>query len=250
MRASEIVSYLRIAALAAVLATLVRTMVFETYYVPSESMLPTLLVGDHMLVNKLSFGPRIPFTDVRLAGRREPARGDVVIFDLGRRSPKAIFPLDRCLDCPSEGFVKRIVGLPGDIIEVRSGRVLVNGEAVPFETEHEPFTNAAGVALTVRRELMKETSHRVLDDPKKAGRDQVRIRVPDDRYFMLGDNRDNSSDSRSWGTVHRKHIVGPVIRIYWSWNNSEPLMAMWNPLVWWRLLTTETRWDRAGIRVE
>lgn len=241
---------LRVAGLAALVAVGLRATVVGTYYVPSESMLPTLLVGDHIAVDKSAFGAPVPFTGWRTPGRREPERGDVVIFDLGRRSATDLCPVDRCPDYPVEEFVKRIAGLPGDVVEVRAGRLLLNGSSVPVEPEGTFLVDDAGVSRSIQRERLGGDSHRILDDPADPGIDQVRIRVPEDRYFLLGDNRDDSSDSRSWGTVHRRQVVGPVTRVYWSWNNREPWVAMLDPSVWWRLLTTETRWGRAGMRVE
>jgi signal peptidase I len=225
-------------------------LVIETYYVPSESMLPTLLVGDHMLVNKFAFGARIPFTDIQLPALREPSRGDVVTFVLGRRGPTQICPLDRCPDYQEEGFVKRIVGLPGDSIEVRGDRVILNGEPLSVEYGGETFTDEDGDELRLGVELLGGKPHAVLDAPHRNGLEQVRITVPEGRYFMMGDNRDNSNDSRAWGTVRRLDIKGPVMMIYWSWNNRGSWRSMLNPLTWWRLLTGETRWSRIGMSVE
>ena len=236
--------------LAALLALLIRATLFETYYVPSESMLPTLLVGDHMFVGKLAFGVRLPFTGRRLPGGREPARGEVVVFRLGRRGAGELCPVDRCPRAPREGFVKRIVGLPGDVVEVRRGAVYLNDELLPAEDTGEEFVDGSGVPLRVRIERLGEVSHPVLDHPFDTGLDQVRITVPPERYFLLGDNRDDSNDSRAWGTVHRDDLVGSVSRIYWSWNNRESWAAMANPLTWWRLLSQETRFGRIGHRVE
>jgi signal peptidase I len=235
---------------ALLIALLVRSLVIETYYVPSESMLPTLLIGDHMLVNKFAYGARIPFTDIQLPALREPERGDVVTFVLGRKGPARICPVDRCPDYRREGFVKRIVGLPGDTIEIQSGRVILNGEPLRVEYVGETFADDAGTALRLGSELLGGARHAILDDPKKKGLGQVRITVPEGRYFMLGDNRDNSNDSRGWGTVRRADVKGPVMLIYWSWNNRGSWWSMLNPVTWWKLLTRETRWSRFGRRVE
>jgi signal peptidase I len=232
------------------IALLIRAMVIETYYVPSESMLPTLLIGDHMLVNKFAYGARIPFTDWRLPGLRDPQRGDVVVFDLGRDGPSKICPLDRCPGYTREGFVKRIVGLPGDTVEIRDGRVILNGTPVSLEHDGESFVDEAGRALHVRTEALGDARHAVLDDPQRVGLEQVRITIPEGRYFMMGDNRDNSNDSRAWGTVRSSELKGPVMRIYWSWNNQGSWLSMLSPLTWWKLLSGETRWDRIGRPVD
>jgi signal peptidase I len=232
------------------IALLVRAMLFETYYVPSESMLPTLLIGDHMLVNKYAFGARVPFTNYRLPARREPVRGDVVTFTLGRDEFGQICPVDRCPDYPVEGFVKRIIGLPGDTIEVKGDRVYLNDEPLPVEFDAGVFLDDAGNRLRMGTEVLDGRNRPVLDDPRYGGLTQVRIKVPEGRYFMLGDNRDNSNDSRGWGTVARAELKGPVTRIYWSWNNQGSWASMLNPLTWWYLLRDEMRWDRVGLAVE
>jgi signal peptidase I len=235
---------------AILIALCVRALVVETYYVPSESMLPTFLIGDHMLVDKFAYGARVPFTDIQLPPLREPKRGDVVTFVLGRKGSGQICPLDRCPDYPREGFVKRIVGLPGDSLEVSGHRVLLNGEPLRVEYGDETFLDDAGEPLRPGREFLGDGSHAVLDHPRRNGLDQVRITVPAGRYFVMGDNRDNSYDSRGWGTVRRIDIKGPVIGIYWSWNNRGSWASMLNPATWWRLLRSETRWSRIGMRVE
>jgi signal peptidase I len=236
--------------LAVGIALLVRAMLFETYYVPSESMLPTLLVGDHMLVNKYAFGAGVPFTSYRLPALREPVRGDVVTFVLGRDALGRICPSDRCPDYPVEGFVKRVVGLPGDIVEVKGDRVYLNDEPLEVDFDTGSFLDDVGTRLRIGREHLAGATHSVLDDPGQGGLTQVRITVPEGRYFMLGDNRDHSADSRAWGTVSREHLKGPVTRIYWSWNNQGSWASMLNPLTWWSLLRSETRWDRIGHVVE
>lgn len=228
------------------LALVIRALVIETFYVPSGSMLPTLLIGDHVIVNKFAYGARIPFTKVRLPALREPRRGDVVIFELGTRGLGQVCPLDRCPDYHSEGFVKRIVGLPGDSVELRDGELLLNGEPVAVRYEGETFSDERGQVLRVGVETLDGVEHALLDHPQRAGLPQPLLTVPEGHYFVLGDNRDNSNDSRGWGTVPQIDIKGPVMVIYWSWNNRGSWSSMLNPLTWWRLLTGETRWGRFG----
>ncbi len=231
------------------LALLIRAMIVETFYVPSESMLPSLLIGDHVFVSKFSYGSRIPFTDIRLPALRDPERGEVVVFDLGKRDSE-ICPLDRCPDYPLESFVKRVVGLPGDTVEVRRGTVLLNDQPLGVEWGTESFEDNHGRRLRMGREALPGAHHALLDHPAYPGLPQGRVRVPEDHYFMLGDNRDFSNDSRGWGMVPRGDIRGPAVRIYWSWNNQESWAAMANPLTWIRLLAGETRWGRFGDKVE
>jgi signal peptidase I len=158
--------------------------------------------------------------------------------------------VDRCPDYPREGFVKRIVGLPGDTVEVRDGRLVLNGEPLHVDLGGETFVDAADDELRLGLELLDGAPHPVLDSPRRNGLDQIRVTVPEGRYFMMGDNRDNSNDSRGWGTVRRIDIKGPVTMIYWSWNNRGSWWSMLNPITWWKLLTGETRWSRIGMSVE
>jgi signal peptidase I len=234
-------------ALAVAIALLIRAMVIESYYVPSESMLPTLLIGDHVFVNKFVYGAKIPFTDIRLPALRDPKRGEIAVFALGRRGPGQICPLDECPDYPSEGFVKRIVGLPGDRVEYREGVLYVNDQRIPWQDTGRTFDDEGGREYKVEDEALPGCQHEVLDHPRMPGLNHAAYTVPPGRYYFLGDNRDNSNDSRAWGTVRREELKGPVIVNYWSWNNQESWVAMLNPLTWVKLLMGEMRWGRIGM---
>ncbi|KIH77429.1 signal peptidase I Serine peptidase. MEROPS family S26A [Geoalkalibacter ferrihydriticus] len=176
---------------ALILALIIRTFVIQAFKIPSGSMEDTLLVGDHLLVNKFIYGTNIPFTDISFLALRDPARGDIVVFE---------FPGDR--DKPyfqRKDFIKRIVGLPGDVIEVRSKTLYVNGEPyrIPEEVHKDPVTLA----------------------PNSNGRDHFGpITVPESHYFTMGDNRDYSYDSRFWGFVPEESIKGLAFIKYWSWD--------------------------------
>lgn len=234
-------------ALAVAIALLIRAVMLEAYYVPSASMLPTLLIGDHVFVNKFVYGARVPFTNFFLPGLRDPERGEIVVFSLGRRGPGQICPLDECPDYPAEGFVKRIVGLPGDRVEYRGGALYLNGERVPWQDTGTSFPDEGGREYAVHDEPLPGCAHQVLDHPNMPGLHHAPFTVPPGRYYFLGDNRDNSNDSRAWGTVRREELKGPVIVNYWSWNNQESWLAMANPLTWLRLLWNEMRWGRIGM---
>jgi signal peptidase I len=186
--------------LAVGIALCIRAFVVEPFRIPSGSMLPTLLIGDHLFVNKFIYGPKIPFTDIRLPGLREPERGDVVVFAVARSNSR-IFPADLKPDLPRDDFVKRIVGLPGDRIEVRGGHVYVNREQVELIDTATTFVDDTGRPLMLQRERLAGCDHEILDDPNSLGISGKSFTVEPGRYFMMGDNRDHSNDSRVWGTV-------------------------------------------------
>lgn len=167
--------------IALLLALVIRTFVVQAFKIPSESMLNTLQVGDHLLATKFAYGLKVPFTDTYLYKGSDPERGDIVIFK---------YPND-----PSVDYIKRIVGIPGDVIEVRDKQLYRNGQPV--------------MEAYIRH-----------SDPD--GREPLRdnyaaVTVPEGKYFVMGDNRDNSLDSRFWGFVDREAIRAKAWRIYWSW---------------------------------
>jgi signal peptidase I len=243
--------------IAVAIALAIRQFVVEPFRIPSGSMFPTLLIGDHLFVNKLAYGPRIPFSSTRLPGFREPQRGDVVVFEVGRpqgRPPgRDIMPID--LAPPGtlrEDFVKRLVGLPGDRIEWREGRVFVNGEALPMRETSEVFFDSRGTRHPVRQEDLGACRHSILSDPSSRnfamnGRlDHGSWVVEPGRYFMMGDNRDDSNDSRGWGTVRLEELKGPAVILYWSWDVNGNMLSFFNPVNWF---TADKRWERLFRRV-
>ncbi len=231
---------------AVAIALLIRTFAYQSFYVPSESMYPTLLVGDHVFVNKYAYGPRIPFTDVQLPGLREPRRGEVAVFRLARSGPRRIYAADRRKDLPTEAFIKRLVGLPGDRVALRRGQLFLNGEAVPLERTGERFQDDSGKVYDVYVETLGDCRHRVLDDPQLPGTDMPETVIEEGRYLFVGDNRDNSHDGRIFGSVRLTEIEGPAGLMYWSWNWNGGWLELLNPLTWWRNLTQKTRWGRIG----
>ncbi len=234
--------------IAVAIALAIRQFIVEPFRIPSGSMFPTLLIGDHLFVNKLAYGPRIPFTDIRFPGLSEPKRGDVVVFEVGRPGPR-IMPVDLAPEgVPREDFVKRLVGLPGDRLDWREGQLFVNGELLKVDVTPEFFVDDAGHKFGVRRENLGECRHAILDD---AGSHDPRLDhgtwlVEPGRYFLMGDNRDNSRDSREWGTVRLEELKGPAVILYWSWNVNGNMLAFFNPVNWF---TAEKRWDRIFRRV-
>lgn len=231
--------------LAVVIALGIRALVIEPYRIPSESMIPTLLVGDHLFVNKFIYGAKLPFTELRAPALRAPARGDVVVFTVAKQGGET-YPADLRSDLPREEFVKRIVGIPGDRIEIRNDLLYVNGEAVPSRPLPDSFADRHGRELHENEVTLDAHTFVTLNDPYSKAPPFGPILVGEGRYFMLGDNRDYSKDSRFWGTVRLAEIKGPAFLLYWSWNFNGSWAELLNPLTWVRLLTGEMRWDRMG----
>jgi signal peptidase I len=190
----------------------VRSFLFEPFRIPSSSMVPTLLVGDFIFVNKYVYGLRLPVINTKILPIGEPERGDVMVFRL---------PSD-----PSINYIKRLVGLPGDDIVYRNKRLFINGNPVPIELIGAVADSPAQRTL-VARETLGNVSHDVFLEPFSMGR-EGRYKVPDGHYFMMGDNRDNSQDSRfaQVGFVPQENIVGKAVRIWMNWDF--PKMPQWS----------------------
>lgn len=175
-------------AIAVLLALVIRTYLVQAFKIPSGSMEDTLLIGDHLLVSKFIYGTKIPFVDKRVLAVRDPKQGDVIVFE---------YPED-----PSKDFIKRVVGIPGDVVEGKDKQVYVNGKlyANPHEVHKEKDI------------IPKEMNPRDTFGP---------ITVPTNSYFVMGDNRDRSYDSRFWKFVRRDQIKGLAFIKYWSWNHDK-----------------------------
>jgi signal peptidase I len=199
-RKSVLREYVEAIAIAILLALVIRTLIVQAFTIPSGSMMDTLLVGDYILVNKFLYGPEVPLTDYRLPALRTPNRGDIIVFK---------YPQDEKRD-----FIKRIVATPGESVQVRGQQVFINGNPLdepyvrrnPNPLGHSGTANFCGYAYAC--------------DP---------VVVPPDSYFVMGDNRDNSQDSRYWGFVKRDKIKGKAFLIYWSWDSDRHWLR------WWRL---------------
>jgi signal peptidase I len=170
---------------AVLLALVLRAFVVQTFRIPSGSMEDTLLVGDFLIVNKFIYGIKVPFTDTRLPGIREPERGDVIVFEYPNPDPRA----------RRENYVKRCIGVPGDVVELKNNVLYVNGERI-------------------------EEDYVKLKPPTPRWADYGPIKVPEGNLFMMGDNRNWSADSRDWGFLDMGRIKGKAVMIYWSWDAS------------------------------
>jgi signal peptidase I len=177
--------YLEAIVTALVLALIIRAYIVQAFKIPSGSMIPTLLIGDHILVNKFIYGTKIPFADKRILIFRKPEKGDIIVFK---------YPED-----PSKDFIKRVIATEGDTVEERNKVVYVDG---------------------VR--LLERYAHHYDNGLRPGGNDPRDsfgpITVPENKIFVMGDNRDQSYDSRYWGFVDLKQVLGKALIIYWSWD--------------------------------
>jgi signal peptidase I len=194
---SIIREYVEVILCALFLYLIIQTCLVQSFKIPSGSMEDTLLIGDCLLVNKFVYGIRIPFTDFRLPALREPERGDVIVFK---------YPIDT-----SKDYIKRVIGVPGDEIQIIDKQVYING--ILYKNLHEIHRD---------QEILPAGS----DERDNFGP----TRVPEDSYFVMGDNRDYSLDSRFWGFVNKSNLVGKAIIKFWSWDKNE-----------WHV-----RWERIG----
>ena len=185
---------------------ILRSFLFEPFRIPSGSMMPTLLIGDFILVNKFTYGLRLPVLNTKIVGLGEPKRGDIVVF----RYPKQ----------PSVDYIKRVIGLPGDRVAYYNKKVYLNGKPI----KHIPLgvyqgigqgKNMTGAGLFV--EELEAVEHDILVMPNAPSHEGVYV-IPHNHYFVMGDNRDNSNDSRYWGTVPEENLVGKAFFIWMSWD--------------------------------
>lgn len=189
------------------LVFVLRSFLIEPFQIPSESMVPTLEVGDFIVVNKFIYGIRLPIIRTKVLNITDPKRGDVMVF----------FPPHE-----SRYFIKRVVGLPGDVIKIRNHQLFINGVDSTQEflsEDHRPCT-ASGLKYQLYHETFDDHTHNMRKCVIPGGLSQNgEWTVAEGHYFMMGDNRDNSLDSRSWGAVPEENIVGKAFAIWMHWNN-------------------------------
>ncbi len=210
--------------IAAVVALFIRQFVVEAFKIPSGSMIPTLTIGDHLLVNKFIYGPRIPFTDSRLFTWKEPKRGDIIVFK---------FPQDE-----SKNFIKRVIGVPGDKIQIIHGRLTINDQVVSQSPTAPPEDATVEAGQSWGKPMLYDEQLGTVQHAIQYFHDQKDENfgpktVPQDSVFVMGDNRDNSQDSRFWGFVKENKILGRALIIYWSWDGDD----RW------------VRWERIGTLI-
>ncbi len=187
----------------------VRSFIAEPFRIPSNSMMPTLLTGDFILVSKFSYGIRLPVTETKVIPVGEPRRGDVAVF--------------RYPENPAEDYIKRVIGLPGDVVEYRDKVLSVNGERIAATPDGSYVGVGSGREMTGAElfdEQLADVEHKILVDPRIRSRPDGEgvWRVPEGHYFVMGDNRDHSLDSRFWGFVPEQNLVGRAFFIWMNWD--------------------------------
>jgi signal peptidase I len=240
-RKSAARQYVESIGLALGVALLLRAFVVEAFQIPTGSMIPTLDVGDHIFVSKFAYAIGIPFTNLKIAKLGAPKRGDIIVFK---------YPPDQSVD-----FIKRVVGLPGETIEVRHNEVFIDGRPMPREFLPTPCNPKEGDSevddslrpCEVWLEHLDGKSHQVHQFVSRTDASEYRPhKIPPDHYFVMGDNRDNSRDSRVWGFVPYELVKGKALIVWWSRDPSRGGLSPAGIADWFKSI----RWGRFFSRVE
>jgi len=222
-------------------ALFLRAFVVEAFQIPSGSMIPTLQVGDHIFVSKFAYAVGIPFTNTKVAELSEPKRGDVIVFK---------YPPDESVD-----YIKRVVGLPGETVEMRHNEIFIDGRPMPREHLPGPCTDDEESETSGESgrhpceawiEDLGSKTHQVHQDPRLGPSDFGPVKVPAGHYFAMGDNRDNSKDSRVWGFVPYELIKGRALIVWWSRDPARGGLSPAGVIDWFKSI----RWGRFFERVE
>lgn len=202
------------------LVLLLRSFLAEPFRIPSGSEKPDLLIGDFILANKFSYGIRLPVLHKKIISIGEPKRGDIMVF---------LWPKN-----PSVYFIKRVIGLPGDVITYKNKVLTINGQIATQTLIGEKTDEGANESYPVllKREDLLGVQHEIYLRPDQPATD-FSVTVPPGNYFMMGDNRDNSLDSRYWGFVPEKDLIGKAMWVFFSWDNEHH----------------RVRWHRLGLRI-
>lgn len=194
-----------------------RSFIVEPFRIPSGSMLPSLFVGDFILVNKFKYGIRLPIGNFKLVDMSRPERGDVMVFR---------YPHD-----PTQNYIKRVIGLPGDMVDYREKRLRINGKVAEFNEveQHERESKGRTLRFAEYSETIDQSAHRVVIDRGRNQRErEQKWTVPAGQYLVMGDNRDHSNDSRYWGFVPESHIVGHAFFVWFSWDSGSRFKINWS----------------------
>jgi len=233
-RKEIIKEYVKSIIIALIAALLIKTFVIASYAIPTGSMKETLLVGDALLANQFIYGVRtpsriplinLPIPHTKLPALRKPERGDIIIFK---------YPKDEKLN-----YVKRCVAMPGQTVEVRNGDVYVDGKPEGkkefIKREYDPAEGSYCLYYRITLDNGKKYTIRHYEDVLRIYDNYGPIKVPEGQYFMMGDTRDNSEDSRFWGFLPYENIIGKPLIIYWSWNKRAPLYRIFDKIRWGRI---------------
>lgn len=194
-------------------ATSIRSAIADWYIVPTGSMIPTIVEGDRVFVNKLAYDLKLPYTTWHLAEWGAPQRGDIVVFQSSEEDQR---------------LIKRVIGLPGDTIEMEDNQLRINGQKVDYDFEDGVRPEQQDVTRYILTENLESRQHPVMVSPDRAAlRSFGPLTVPEDRYFMMGDNRDNSRDSRYFGFVQRRQIVGRALSVVISLDINNKYKPRW-----------------------
>ncbi len=206
---------------------ILRSFLFEPFRIPSASMMPTLMIGDFILVNKYEYGVRLPVLNSKIIENKTPARGDIIVFR---------YPED-----PRIPFIKRVVGVPGDKVAYYNKSLFINGIADPQKNIGVYEDAGPGWQMDGWQLLSTKTGqikHEILHNQRSPSKN-VEVIVPEGHYFVLGDNRDNSKDSRFWGFVPDENLMGRAFYIWMNWSNTR----------WWHLPSWDVEWNRVGTPI-
>lgn len=200
-----------------IIVLLLRSFLIEPFRIPSGSLEPTLQVGDFVAVNKFAYGLRLPVLEREIIPIAHPKRGDIAVFR---------WPPD-----PSYDYIKRVIGLPGDEISYQNKKLTINGHPITQTFIEYTTDPSSGRAVAKYREKINGVEHDIYINPDVSGHNFT-IKVPEGHYFMMGDNRDNSADSRYWGFVADEYLRGKAFIVWMSWN-SDTTMIRWSNIGKW-----------------